>query len=123
MNPIPRTYCNWDAIHRAIQAVDGIPLLPAGAVAILVVIARHINADTDIAYASYDTFLAEAHVAPRTSSRALNALVKAGLIVRISGGFPNRSNQYRLGESVPEFVATEKVERSTHPKSSQSQSQ
>lgn len=113
MTPIPRTYANWDATHRMMDAVIGIPLLPAGAVAIALVIARHIN-DKGVAYASYTTFLEEAHVPHSTCTRAINALVAAGLIIKFSGGRPNRSNEFRLGENVPEFVVAEKTERSVY---------
>ena len=113
MKPIARSFCNWDSVHRVLDAVDGVPNLPAGAVTILVVIARHINPQTGIAYASAETFRTEGHVPPRTSARAINALVDREFIERISGGLPNRSNQYRLGKNVPEFVVTEKA---TNPK-------
>jgi hypothetical protein len=112
MTSIPRTYSNWNAVHRMQDAVIGIPLLPSGAVAIALTIARHIN-EKGTAYASYTTFLEEAHVPHSTCTRAISALVAAGLIIKLSGGRPNRSNEFRLGENVPEFeVAAEKTERS-----------
>jgi hypothetical protein len=105
-----------------LEAVIGVPLLPAGAVAIALVIARHIN-DKGVAYASYRTFKEEGHVPERSCSRAINALVEAGLIVRLSGGLPNRSNEYQMGENVPEFeVTAERVEKSTFSKKPPKQS-
>lgn len=113
MNKARRSYSNWDCVHRMQDAVIDLPILPSGAVAIALTIARHIN-EKGTAYASYTTFREEAHVPHSTCTRAINALVSAGLIIKQSGGRPNRSNEYQMGPNVPEFeVAAERVEKST----------
>jgi DNA-binding IclR family transcriptional regulator len=106
--PQPRTYANWETMHRALDALNNNqvdPRITPAAVATMVVIARRINPTTGIAIASYETLIEEARVSRANAPRILNTLVELGLLERTSGGLPNRANRYRLGPNVPEFLA------------------
>jgi hypothetical protein len=103
MTPIPRTYCNWDAVHRVLATAqwlhaDG--LCNSTVMTTMVVIARHVNATTGVSLASYDTFFEEGGIPRSTVKRTLKKLVQAGYLEHAKGTYT-----YKLGEKVQTFTA------------------
>jgi hypothetical protein len=102
MTPVPRPYCNWEAVHRVLATAqwmhaDG--LCTPTAMMAMTVIARHLNATTGVALASYETFWDEGGIPRSTVKRTLKRLIQAGYLEHSPDTY-----SYKLGPKVQTFT-------------------
>jgi hypothetical protein len=121
------TYCNWKAVHRAMDASPSLPL-PAStrskqqvaadpdglgynrdrkprahnALMVLVAIARYFSLETGRTHRSTAQISEETHLSITAVKRAVADLVKSRHLIRKTGE-DGASNEYAFGSAVPEL--------------------
>ena len=103
MTPIPRSYCNWDAVHRVLETIPS--MLAEGAYTttaamVHITIARHANQQEGLTLASYETFFNEAGIPRSTVKYTLKKLAEAGYLEHVKDTYA-----YKFGPKVQTFTA------------------
>lgn len=93
----PTTYCNYGEVHRVMASAQELKVLGVSGVAqrVLGCIASRINRKTGISFPSIPTIASETSFHRRTVQRAINSLIRAG-VLEVDDGGGRESNKYRL---------------------------
>ena len=107
-------YCNWTAVQKALEAGPSLfgarnEMRTHVALVVLIVIAKHINRNSEETYLSYETIAEESLTSNASARRAVQSMVKSGHLIKKKGGSGKRDcNTYSFGPAMTETMdATE----------------
>lgn len=92
-------YCNWEAVHQALDAAEHLHKAGLGTyhLSVYVAIARHVNKETGVAFPSYAKIAQQAMISRSSAIVKTDDLVSAGFLTKVSPARAGQgSNTFRM---------------------------